>query len=414
MDQESKNVEMVEMEAAMMGNRQKQEESRPSVPFYKLFSFADGLDYVLILFGTIGACLHGIAIPIFFIFFGKLIDAFGSQSNPHKMGKEVAKYAFYFLYLGLAVLGAGWLEVSCWMQTGERQSARMRTEYLKAMLNQDVGFFDIDTSTGEIVSSISSDTALVQDAISEKMGHYLHYMARFFAGFAVGFSSVWQLTLLTLAVVPLMALAGGSYAAVMIGLTSKSQKAYGEAGKIAEEAITQVRTVYSFVGEEKAVRSYKMALQTTFKLGKKGGMAKGVGIGCTYGLLFGAWALLLWYASILVLHGVTNGGEAFTTILNVIISGISLGQAAPNLTAFGKGKAAGYNILEMIRRKPAINLNLLQGRILPNVTGHIELHDIVFSYPSRPNVIILQNFSLKITAGKMVALVGGSGSGKST
>ena len=69
------------------------------------------------------------------------------------------------------------------------------------------------------------------------MGHYLHYMARFIAGFAVGFSSVWQLTLVTLAVVPLMAAAGGTYAVIMIGLTGKSQKAYAEAGKVAEEVI---------------------------------------------------------------------------------------------------------------------------------------------------------------------------------
>ena len=68
-------------------------------------------------------------------------------------------------------------------------------------------------------------------------GNYIHYMARFIAGFAVGFSSVWQLTLVTLAVVPLIALAGGSYAVVMIGLTARSQKAYSKAGEIAEEVI---------------------------------------------------------------------------------------------------------------------------------------------------------------------------------
>lgn len=92
----------------------------------------------------------------------------------------------------------------------------------------------------------------------------------------------------------------------------------------------------------------------------------------------------------------------------------SLGQAAPNLTAFGKGKAAGYNILEMIKRKPAINVNMNQGQTLSRVDGHIELCDVTFSYPSRQNVVIFQNFSLKIPAGKTVALVGGSGSGKST
>jgi ATP-binding cassette subfamily B (MDR/TAP) protein 1 len=244
-------------------------------------------------------------------------------------------------------------------------------------------------------------------------GNYLHYMARFFAGFAVGFSSVWQLTLVTLAVVPLIALAGGAYAVVMIGITSKSQKAYSNAGEIAEEAIAQIRTVYSFVGESKAVRAYKHALETTLKLGKRAGLAKGLGVGCTYGLLFGAWALLLWYASTLVLSKVTNGGQAFTTILNVIISGIALGQAAPNLTTFGKGKAAGYNILEMISRKPLVDRNT-DGAILCQVRGQIQLQNVWFSYPSRKDIPVFQNFCLTIPAGKMAAIVGGSGSGKST
>lgn len=80
--------------------------------------------------------------------------------------------------------------------------------------------------------------------------------------------------------------------------------------------------MYSFEGEEKAVKSYAKSLSKALKLGKQSGLAKGVGVGFTYGLLFCAWALLLWYAGILVRHRDTNGAKAFTTIINVIFSGL--------------------------------------------------------------------------------------------
>jgi hypothetical protein len=82
----------------------------PSVPYYKLFSFADGHDFLLMFLGATGACVHGVAIPIFFVFFGKLINAFGQYyADPEKMSAEVAKNALYFLYLAIVVLISAWL-----------------------------------------------------------------------------------------------------------------------------------------------------------------------------------------------------------------------------------------------------------------------------------------------------------------
>lgn len=76
------------------------------------------------------------------------------------------------------------------------------------------------------------------------------------------------------------------------------------------------------MGEEKAVKAYSQALNSALTLGKKSGVAKGLGVGCTYGILFCAWAFLLWYAGVLVRHQVANGAKAFTTIINVIFSGL--------------------------------------------------------------------------------------------
>lgn len=176
-----------------------------------------------------------------------------------------------------------------------------------------------------------------------------------------------------------------------------------------------MRTVYSFVGEVKTQQAYSRALHRTLDMAKRAGIAKGLSVGLTHGLLIGVWGLLFWYASLLVLRKSTNGGQAFTTIINAVVSGLSLGQMAPNLHVFAKGTAAGFHIMQVIERKRLRDCRRgAEGKILPQVAGHIELRDISFSYPSRPNVKIFDRFNISIPAGTTVAIVGSSGSGKST
>ena len=99
-----------------------------------------------------------------------------------------------------------------------------------------------------------------------------------------------------------------------------------------------------------------------------------------------------WYASTLVTATPpkTNGGQALTTMFSVIVGGIALGQAAPNLTAFAKGKAAAWHIFELIARKSAIDSDDMEGACLEQVSGRIELRNVRFSYPARPDVPIFQ------------------------
>ncbi|KAG1366428.1 ABC transporter B family member 19 [Cocos nucifera] len=365
--------------------------------------------------GSLGAVVHGSAMPVFFLLFGDLVNGFGkNQADLGKMTNEVSKYALYFVYLGLIVCLSSYAEIACWMYTGERQAGALRRRYLEAVLKQDVGFFDTDARTGDIVFSVSTDTLLVQDAISEKVGNFIHYLSTFLAGLVVGFISAWRLALLSVAVIPGIAFAGGLYAYTLTGLTSKSRESYANAGIIAEQAIAQVRTVYSFVGESKALNSFSEAIQNTLKLGYKAGMAKGLGIGCTYGIACMSWALVFWYAGVFIRNGQTDGGKAFTAIFSAIVGGMSLGQAFSNLGAFSKGKAAGYKLMEIIQQKPSIIQDPSDGKCLPEVQGNLEFKDVTFSYPSRPDVVIFRDFSLFFPAGRTAAVVGGSGSGKST
>ncbi|XP_048433259.1 ABC transporter B family member 13 [Pyrus x bretschneideri] len=385
-----------------------------SVSFLGLFAAADKVDCVLMFLGSVGACIHGGVLPVFFVLFGRMIDSLGHLAmNPQQQSARISEYALYLVYLGLVLFASAWIGVAFWTRTGERQTARLRMKYLQSVLNKDINFFDTEARDTNIIFHISSDAILVQDAIGDKTGHALRYLSQFLTGFAIGFTSVWQLTLLTLAVVPFIAIAGGAYTITMSTLSEKGEAAYAEAGKVAEEVISQIRTVYSFGGEDRSIEAYSTSLNKALKLGKKTGVAKGVGVGFTYGLLFCAWALLLWYASILVRHHDTNGGKAFTTIINVIFSGFALGQAAPNLAAIAKGRAAAGNITTMIDSDSKSCKVSDNGIVLPKVSGQIDFCEVGFNYPSRSNMVF-DNLSFSIGAGQTFAVVGPSGSGKST
>ncbi|KAL8149928.1 hypothetical protein AgCh_006801 [Apium graveolens] len=394
---------------------EEKQEVVPLVGFLELFRFADRLDYVLMVIGSVGAFVHGFALPLFLRFFADLVNSFGANVNdPDKMTHEVVKYAFYFLVVGAAIWVSSWAEIACWMWTGERQTTRMRVEYLEAALNQDVQYFDTEVRTSDVVFGINTDAVMVQDAISEKLGNFIHYMATFASGFIVGFTAVWQLALVTLAVVPVIAVIGGVYTTTLSKLSAKSQEAQLEAGNIAEQNVAQIRTVVAYVGESRALKAYSSALKISQRLGYKTGLSKGLGIGATYFTVFCCYALLLWYGGYLVRHHYTNGGLAISTMFAVMIGGIALGQSIPSMAAFAKARVAAAKIFRIIDHKPTIDKNSKSGLELDSVLGKVDIKNVNFSYPARPDILILNNFSLTVPAGKTIALVGSSGSGKST
>ncbi|XP_024528405.1 ABC transporter B family member 4 isoform X2 [Selaginella moellendorffii] len=386
-----------------------------SVPFYKLFYFADPLDYLLMFLGTLGAMANGFAMPALTIVFGQLANAFGQNSgNIHAMVHEVSQVALRFVYLGGAASVASFGEVAFWICTGERQAARIRGLYLKSILRQDVAFFDKETTTGEVVGRMSGDTILIQEAIGEKVGKFIQLTATFLGGFAVAFTRGWKLTLVMLSALPLIVAAGGMMAVVVSRMSSRGQVAYAEAGGIVDRVIGAIRTVASFTGEKRAVEDYDKALKRAYSAGVQQGIAAGLSLGFLLLIVFSSYALALWYGSKLVLHEGFSGGRVMNVIFAVLTGGMALGQTSPCLNAFASGQAAAYKMFEVIHRTPEIDAFQSSGKVPENVKGDIEFRQVDFSYPSRPDVQIFSKFSLGIPSGMTTALVGESGSGKST
>ncbi|KAJ8748666.1 hypothetical protein K2173_008111 [Erythroxylum novogranatense] len=385
---------------------------RNTIPFLKLFSFADSTDTMLMIIGTVGAIGNGLSLPIMTLILGEIVNSFGeTQTNiVHKVSKVSLKY----VYLGVGAGVAAMLQVVCWMITGERQAARIRYIYLKTILRQDIGFFDKDTSTGEVIGRMSGDTLLIQDAIGEKVGKFLQLIATFLSGFIIAFLKGWSLTLVMLSSIPFLVLAGATMSILISRTAIRGQKAYAEAATVVEQTIGSIRTVASFTGEKRAINAYNKFLFNAYKSGVQEGLAAGIGLGAIMFIVFSTYSLAVWYGSRLISQNGYKGGQVINVIVAVLTASMSLGQASPCMSAFSAGQAAGYKMFETINRKPKIDAYDTSGRILDDLHGDVELKDVYFTYPTRPDEQIFCGFSLFIPSGTTAALVGHSGSGKST
>ncbi|CDY25095.1 BnaC06g18370D [Brassica napus] len=409
---ETSNSKTPEKEAKTESVRK--DEKTKTVPFHKLFAFADSFDIILMILGTIGAVGNGLGFPIMTILFGDVIDVFGQNQNSTDVSDKIAKVALKFVYLGLGTLVAALLQVSGWMISGERQAGRIRSLYLKTILRQDIAFFDVETNTGEVVGRMSGDTVLIQDAMGEKVGKAIQLISTFIGGFVIAFAEGWLLTLVMVSSIPLLVMSGAALAIVISKMASRGQTSYAKAAVVVEQTVGSIRTVASFTGEKQAISSYNKHLVSAYRAGVFEGASTGIGLGTLNVVIFCTYALAVWYGGKMILEKGYTGGQVLIIIFAVLTGSMSLGQASPCLSAFAAGQAAAYKMFETIKRKPEIDASNTTGKVLDDVRGDIELRDVDFSYPARPEEQIFRGFSLSISSGSTVALVGQSGSGKST
>ncbi|CAL9131878.1 unnamed protein product [Musa acuminata var. zebrina] len=395
-----------------MGEEERKKDEQ-KVAFHRLFAFADGRDVALMAVGTVSAVGNGISMPIMTLIFGQIIDAFGYADNStvsHQVNKVVVKFVYLALGTGLAAL----LEVSCWMVTGERQAARIRALYLETILRQDVAFFDKEMTTGEAVERMSGDTLLIQDAIGEKVGKFVQLLSTFFGGFIIAFAKGWLLSLVMLSSLPPIAIAGAVMSWMIAKLSSRGQAAYSEAGNVVEQTIGSIRTVVSFTGEDRAVELYNKSINTAYRSSMQEGVASGLGMGAVFMVVFSSYGLSTWYGAKLIIDKGYSGGVVINVMFAIMVGGMSLGQTSPCVSAFAAGRAAAYRMFETIKRQPEIDANDTSGIVLEDVNGEIELKDVYFSYPTRPEQLVFNGLSLRVPSGTTMAIVGESGSGKST
>ncbi|CAI9114470.1 OLC1v1015199C1 [Oldenlandia corymbosa var. corymbosa] len=383
---------------------------------FGLFKYSTKFDLILVFFGCLGSFINGGSLPWYSLLFGKFVNKIARESaiDKHKMMKQVDEICVLMTGLAAIVVIGAYMEIACWRMVGERSAHRIRTRYLRAVLRQDIGFFDTAISTSDIMHGISSDVAQIQEVMGEKMAHFVHHIFTFICGYIVGFWKSWKISLAIFAVTPLTMFCGISYKAIYGGLAAKEEESYRKAGSIAEQTISSIRTVFSFVAEDILAGKYAELLEMSVPLGRKIGFAKGAGIGVIYLVTYATWALAFWYGSLLVVKKEISGGAAIACFFGVTVGGRGLALSLSYFAQFAQGTVAATRVFEIIDRVPDIDPYNVEGKRLSNIRGRIEFKSVNFAYPSRPTIRILQSLHLVLPASKTSALVGTSGGGKST
>uniref|UniRef100_A0A8H8CEK7 P-loop containing nucleoside triphosphate hydrolase protein n=1 Tax=Psilocybe cubensis TaxID=181762 RepID=A0A8H8CEK7_PSICU len=414
-----------------VGDDEKKPEA-PPISFFQLFRYSTKLEIFLNCIGIVAAVAAGAAQPLMTLLFGRLTEDFVSftqvvnQANNHVPGaaeripevaahfrQAAAKNASYLVYIGVGMFVCTHIFMHIWIYTGEANARRIRELYLKAVLRQDIAFFD-HVGPGEVATRIQTDTHLVQQGISEKVALVANFAGAFVAGFALAFAKSWRLALAVSSILPCIAVAGTVLTVFAVRYKQNSLKHVAQGGSFAEEVISTVRTAQAFGTQNILAALYSVDIQKALKVDMKASVANGGSLGAFFFILYAAYGLAFSFGTTLVNQGHITGGAAINVFMSILIGSISLALLSPELQAVNNGRGAAAKLFETIDRIPSIDSANPGGLKPERVEGEITLEDVRFSYPSRPTIEVAKGLSITFRAGKTSALVGASGSGKST
>uniref|UniRef100_A0A670ZUG0 ATP binding cassette subfamily B member 4 n=1 Tax=Pseudonaja textilis TaxID=8673 RepID=A0A670ZUG0_PSETE len=393
---------------------------------FAVFRYSDSLDKLLMIVGTIFAALHGASLPVMMIVFGDMTNTFvgsgtiGKRNNTtnlsqrfEQLEEQMTRYAYWYSAIGAGVLVCSYAYIACWTLAAGRQVKRIRQQFFHAIMRQEVGWFDINDA-GELNTRLIDDVSKINEGIGEKIGMLIQGISAFLSGFIVGFTEGWKLTLVILAVSPVLGLSAAVWAKILSSFTNKELAAYAKAGSVAEEVLGAIRTVIAFGGQKKEIERYHKNLEDAKNIGIRKTMSTSVSLGVAFLIIYASYALAFWYGTTLVIEENYSIGGILTVFFSVLIGAFSIGQVSPNLEAFATGRGAAYVIFKIIDNEPQIDIYSESGYKPDKITGNLSFQNVYFNYPARPDVKVLKGLNLQINNGQTIALVGSSGCGKST
>lgn len=337
----------------------------------------------------------------------EIIDTALEVGSRRNVDRAALILAGVFALQGVAVA----IRYKLFTEAGERIVVDLRNRIFASIVDQEVAFFD-ERRTGELISRLSNDASVLQNTVSVNISMALRNVVMALGGVMLLFVTSPQLTLIMLAVVPLVVVGALYFGRLVQRVSFQAQEELARAGQAAEETISSIRTVRSFAREEYEKQRYVHWMERYFDAARRRIRDTAIFTGASTIAGYGAIAVVLWYGGRLVLDEAMSVGDLTQFILYTLLVAAAVGVLGTLYADFMKARGAAGRVFELLDRLPAIPRS--EGLRLDDVRGEIAFEAVSFSYPSRPETVVLKALDLKIHAGDVVALVGSSGAGKST
>lgn len=232
--------------------------------------------------------------------------------------------------------------------------------------------------------------------------------------FTMGLIIAWRLAIIMIAAQPLTVLCFYTRKVLLKTMSEKALRAQDQGSQLAAEAVANHRTISAFSSQEKILYLFEKSQEGPHRDSIKQSWIAGIILGSSQCINLSNWALDFWYGGHLLYKGYITAKAFFQTYYILVSTGRVIAEAGSTSGDIAKGSDAVKSVFCILDRESAINPDDDEGERPHKIEGDVNLRNVDFAYPSRPGVIIFKNFNLTIKAGTSMALVGQSGSGKST
>jgi ATP-binding cassette subfamily B (MDR/TAP) protein 1 len=344
---------------------------------------------------------------------GVFDDYAGGSAQQHELRSKISKYTLYYVYLAIAIFVVIYISTVGFYYSGERIIRALRNAYLKAILRQNMAYFDTH-SPGEISTRIMSDMSLVREGITSKASITLTAVATFASAFVINFIMYWKTALVLSPTFVIMVVVGSTGGTYVVKQHKRVMALSSQASSIAEEAIASMRLVSAFGIQEHMAGKYSSFLTSAGRPDIRSRNAMAGMIAWSNAVPSLVYALTFWAGSFFLIRGEISVGALTTTALVVTIGAFAIIRVAPAAQALSSTVASAGVVLEEIARRSPQDPFSSSGLCSAIVKGDVEFRGVSLIYPSRDDRTVLHNVSFACPSMKTTAIVGASGSGKSS